>query len=51
MGKKIHDECCERFLKKKNACKDCPLMAALSKKKRRKLLKLSCKMRRLVEAA
>ncbi|HJN27437.1 MAG TPA: hypothetical protein QF604_05935 [Candidatus Latescibacteria bacterium] len=35
----LADPCCLRYLKKKKACKDCPLTEGLSKKKRKKLLK------------
>ena len=35
-GKK---ECCESYKGKGKPCKNCPLMKALSKKERRKLLK------------
>ena len=37
MGKKA--ECCESYKKKGKPCGDCPEMARLGKKKRRKLLK------------
>lgn len=30
--------CCERFKTKRRACKNCPLLASLSKKQRRRLL-------------
>lgn len=36
---KRKSECCERYKKKGKACKDCPTMAALGKKKRRKLIR------------
>ena len=38
MGKK--SDCCKRFKRKGRACKSCPKMAGLSKKKQQKLLKL-----------
>jgi len=40
MGKKAKNlGCCERFKeKRKSPCKDCPLMATLSKKQRKKRL-------------
>lgn len=40
MGKKAKKlGCCERFKqKRKSACKECPLLASLSKKERKKLL-------------
>jgi len=40
MGKKAKRlGCCERFKeKRKGPCKDCPLIATLSKKERKKLL-------------
>ncbi len=31
--------CCERFLREKKACKGCPQMSGLGKKKRRKRIK------------
>jgi hypothetical protein len=51
VGKKRNDDCCEKYLRKSKACKDCPVMASLSKKQRRKLLKLSGKLRKVVDAA
>ena len=36
--KKPHKDCCERYRKKDTFCKDCPTVAGLGKKKRRKLL-------------
>lgn len=39
MSKKKKGDCCERFKKKgKDPCKDCPKMASLGKKARKKLL-------------
>lgn len=32
-------KCCLRFQRKPKACKDCPLMAGLNKKQRKKLLR------------
>ena len=51
MAKNDKEDCCERFLRKGGACKDCPLLAPLTKKKRKKLIKLSKKMRKLLRAA
>ena len=36
---KFKPECCEKFLRKPRACGKCPLMAGMSKKRRRKRLK------------
>ena len=36
---KLKKDCCERYKKKGKACKRCPTMAGLGKKKRRKLLR------------
>ena len=36
---KRQSDCCERYKKKGRACKNCPKMTGLGKKKRRKLLK------------
>ena len=35
MGKK--EECCDKIRRKGKFCKDCPLIAGLKKRKRRKL--------------
>jgi hypothetical protein len=40
--------CCQRFLSKKKACKDCPLVLNLPKKKMKKRLK---KLREAAKAA
>ncbi len=48
MGKK---HCCRKYLRKPKACKSCPLMAGLSKKKRRKVAELSRKLRKIEKAA
>jgi hypothetical protein len=36
---KVKSKCCAKFEHKGKACKKCPLMAVLSKKKRRRRLK------------
>jgi hypothetical protein len=36
---KVKSKCCAQFERKGEACKKCPLMAALSKKQRRRRLK------------
>jgi hypothetical protein len=35
---KAQEACCDKYRQKGKACGDCPLMAGLSKKKRKKLL-------------
>ena len=37
---KLKSKCCKKYEKKAKACKDCPVMARLSKKGRRKRLKI-----------
>ncbi len=36
-----HDKkkCCKRYLRKKTACKDCPVIAPLAKKARKRLIR------------
>lgn len=38
MSKPLKDECCEKFLRKDRACKNCPVMAPLGKKERKRLI-------------
>lgn len=40
---KVKSSCCEKYLRKAKACKSCPLMAGLSKKKRRKRIEKALK--------
>ncbi|MDH3403460.1 MAG: hypothetical protein OES32_06380 [Acidobacteriota bacterium] len=42
---KPRSECCEKYVSKRKVCKDCPLVAGLSKKQRRKWLKRQAKRR------
>ena len=44
---KLKSDCCEKYQRKDKVCKECPLLAALSKKKRkRKLKKILRELRR-----
>lgn len=43
---KLKSSCCKSYKKKGKACKDCPVMARLSKKARRKKLRKFKKKRR-----
>lgn len=43
---KLKPSCCAKFDRKGKACKRCPVMAVLSKKKRGKLLKAARKRRK-----
>ena len=45
MGKR-KQECCESYKEKGKACKNCPLMKALGKKERRKLLERHARERK-----
>lgn len=36
---KLKSKCCKKYRRKGKACKSCPVMAVLSKKKRRRKLK------------
>lgn len=36
---KLKSKCCKKYKRKADGCKGCPLMAELTKKQRRKLLK------------
>ena len=46
---KLKKHCCEKYRRKAKACKGCPVMAVLSKKKRRR--ELDRVRRRLKKAA
>lgn len=44
---KLKSKCCKKFWRKAKACKNCPVMAVLSKKKRRrKLAKAKARLRK-----
>jgi hypothetical protein len=45
---KPKSECCEKYRRKSNACKRCPLVAGLDAKRRRKRIK---KMRKKLQKA
>ena len=46
---KLKSDCCEKYERKARACKRCPLMAALTKKQRRRRMRKVKK--RLAKAA
>lgn len=37
--KKLKSKCCKKFRKKSKACSSCPLMACLTKKERKELIR------------
>ncbi len=43
---RLKSECCEKYVRKRKACKSCPLVAGLGKKQRRKWAKRQAKLRR-----
>lgn len=44
---KLKGKCCKKYRRKAKACKNCPVMAVLSKKKRhRKLAKVRARLRK-----